>query len=341
MGTIIPAVTRVNPHYAPPEFIVQQNQASGAFETIGGSEPLIRLGEGDQYVYMKTLQIRTKVAAGQSNVYQSVPSCEVVYGEISTPTYLMRARAQYDHHDTAAGARVGLSVPNAQSLGMRQAHFQQTRNALLYGFNPQNGEGLLNAPGTTEVNLPPDQFGNTTFVTYDPGDFAVFLLEQWEELKARMYQLGMPARLVILGPQRILGPLAYQGIIQLTQYQRIGAGTASVRAMVGEMLEQNADGIVWAYDDTLIGKGANGNDAILIVCPEISPPTAQGYNTNIFSTITPSLSATTLQFADMAAPREIPTPLPFGAIDVGSELRITSGWPVRPEAVTIVTVDYE
>jgi hypothetical protein len=341
MANIFPAFTRVEPSYIAPEFIVQQNQASGAFETIGGSEPLVRLGEGDQYVYMKTLQVRTKVAAGQSNTYNSLPSCDVIAGMISTPTYLMRVRAEYDHHDTAAGSRWGIGVPQAQSLAMRQAHFQQARNALLYGFNPQNGEGLLNAPGATLVNLPPDMNGNTTFATYDNGAMALFLAQQVVAAKSRMYQLGQGRKIVVLGPQRILGELEYNAIVQLVQFQRPGAGTASVKTMVQQILADNADTLVWAYDDTLIGKGAGGNDAVMIVIPEIGVPSTGGVNTNEFAKITPSTSATTLQFCDMAAPREIPCPLPGGAIDVLTEWRITSGWAVRPEGVTIVSMEYQ
>jgi hypothetical protein len=43
----------------------------------------------------------------------------------------------------------------------------------------------------------------------------------------------------------------------------------------------------------------------------------------------------------MAAPREIPTPLAGGAIDVLSEWRVTSGWGVRPECVTILSMQYQ
>jgi hypothetical protein len=42
----------------------------------------------------------------------------------------------------------------------------------------------------------------------------------------------------------------------------------------------------------------------------------------------------------MAAPRELPCPLPGGAIDITSELRATSGWAVRPEALTIISAGY-
>jgi hypothetical protein len=42
----------------------------------------------------------------------------------------------------------------------------------------------------------------------------------------------------------------------------------------------------------------------------------------------------------MAAPREIPTPLPGGAMDVLSEMRMTSGWAPRPEAVTVISMTF-
>jgi hypothetical protein len=43
----------------------------------------------------------------------------------------------------------------------------------------------------------------------------------------------------------------------------------------------------------------------------------------------------------MAAPREIRTPLPGGAIDIVSEMRATPGWGIRPEAITLLTIQYQ
>lgn len=339
MANIVPAYVQVHPSYTAPEIIVQQNQASGAFDTLADGDISVRLGDGDQYAYIRTMQVRTRIAGGQQ-AYNELPSCTPVMAQISTPSYLFRVRAEYDHHDTAAGSRWGVSIPQVQSYGMRQAHFQNARTGLLYGFNPQNGEGLLNAAGATAVNLPPDSNNNDTISTYDNGQMAFYLLSLVTALKTRMYQLGMPARVEILGPQRALGAFEYQGIVQLTQFQRVGAGSLSVRGTIEAQLKENGDSLGWSYDDTLIGKGANGNDAILIVIPEIEKPTMPGVNTNVFADAVPSLDACTWQLADMAAPREIPTPLPGGAIDVLSEWRITSGWAVRPEGVTILSAQY-
>jgi len=340
MANITPSWVQVNPSYVMPEILLQNQQASGAFETLAGSNPMVRLGEGDLYAYIKSFDIRTKVMAAQAATNQ-LPSVTVNAKMISTPSYLLRVRAEYDHHDTAAFGSWGASLVEAQRLGMRQGIFQQLRQALLYGFNPTTGEGLVNTQGATAVNLPPDSNGNTTVLTYDNGQMAIFLITQISAIKSRCMQLGIPSRITVLGPQRTLGAMEYQSIVQLTQFQRAGAGTLPTAGVVKDILELNGDDIDWVYDDTLIGKGAGGTDAIIINIPEIKRPEVNSrVNTNEFAKMAPGLEACALQLCDMAAPREIPTPLPGGAIDVVSELRATSGWGVRPEAITVVSMQY-
>jgi hypothetical protein len=340
MPNISPAFVQVHPSYMMPDTLMPYSQASGAFDLLASGAPLIRLADGDLYAYIKRVDLRTRMAAGQS-AYNQLPGVSFAMSQISAPTYLLRVRAEYDHHDTAAMARWGLSIVDAHRLGMRQATFQLMRNALLYGFNPANGEGLINASGATAITLPADSAGNTTVVTYDNGQMAFFLISQISAIKTRTNQLGIGRKFVVVGPQRTLGAMEYQNIVQLTSYQRPGAGSQSTAGVVKDVLEMNDDEIVWAYDDTLIGKGAGGNDAIIIVMPEVEQPKGARINTNEFAKLTPSLEACTLMLADMAAPREIPVPLAGGAIDVLAEQRCTSGWAVRPEALTIVTMQYQ
>jgi len=340
MANIAPSFVTVNPSYTEPGLLLPYSQASGAFETIAEGQPLPRLSEGDLYVYMKRMDVRTRVAHAQS-AGNSLPSISTTMSQIQTPTYLLRVRGEYDHHDTAAMGNWGVSIVEAQRLGMRQGHFQLCRSALLYGFNPTNGEGLVNTNGATAVNLPPDSFGNSTVVTYDNGQMGIFLLTQLSALKTRTNQLGIGHKFTILGPQRTLGAMEYQNIVQLTQYQRAGAGSTSTAGLVKDVAAMNDDEITWVYDDTLIGKGAGGNDAVLIVMPEVKKINGGKVNTNEFAKLAPGIEACTLQYCDMAAPREIPTPLPGGAIDVLSEWRITSGWGVRPETITICSMQYQ
>ena len=339
MGNISASYVTVNPSYIMPEILLQYQQASGAFDTLATRDPMARLSDGDLYAYIKHFDIRTKVAGGQA-AYNSLPSVSVVPNMISTPTYLLRVRAEYDHHDVAAIGNWGVSLVEAQRLGMRQGIFQQMRNALLYGFNPANGEGLVNANGATAVNLPADSNGNTTVVTYDNGQMAIFLLTQMSAIKTRAMQLGLAARIVILGPQEVLGAFEYQNIVQLTQFQRAGAGSLSTAGVVKEVAEMNEDTIEWVYDDTLKGKGAGGNDLVIITVPEVKKPNGGAINTNEFAKLSPGLDACNIMLCDMAAPREIPTPLPGGAIDVLAELRVTSGWGLRPETITLISMQY-
>lgn len=339
MANIVPAQIRVNPHYVVPELLLQYQQASGAFDTIATGDPLVRLGDGDLAVYIKRLDVRTQVQTGQF-VANALPSCSVVYNEISTPTYMIRSRAEYDHHDTAALSRVGASTVEAHRLAMRQGTFQQQRNLLLYGANPANGEGLLNANGATALNLPADPNGNTTISTYDNGALAFFLAQQIAAIKTRTMTVGVPARFTILTTQRIMQAVSYYGIVQLTQFQREGAGSDSIRGTVDRLAGWNDDEITWTCDDTLIGKGAGGTDLIIVSMPEVKKNRVNKVNTNVFAELTPGLDACSLQLVDRAAPTEIIAPLPAGAVDVVSELRSTSGWAPRPEAISIISAGF-
>ena len=340
MANVASSYTIVNPSYIDPGILLPYSQASGAFETLAEGQPLVRLSDGDLYAYIKRIDMRTKVAAGQS-AYNQLPSISTTMSMISTPSYLLRVRGEYDHHDTAAMGRWNVSIVEAQRLGMRQGHFQLARTALLYGMNPANGEGLLNTQGATAVSLPADSNGNTTVVTYDNGQMATFILTQISALKTRTNQLGIGRKITILGPQRVLGAFEYQNIVQLTQFQRVGGGTLPTAGVVKDVLDMNEDEISWVYDDTLIGKGQGGTDAIIINMPEIQKPQGSKINTNEFARLAPGIEACALQYCDLAAPREIPTPLPGGAIDVLSEWRITSGWGIRPESISVVSMQYQ
>ena len=341
MAANAPAFVTVNPSFMEPGLILPYAQASGAFDLIADGEPRVRLAEDDLLVYMKRIDLRTSMAAGTAGANQ-LPGVALTFSQIQAPTYLLRVRAEYDHHDVSAAGRWGVSLPEAYRLGMRQGHFQLARGALLYGFNPQNGEGLLNGTGVTAVNLPPDSTGNTTVVTYDNGQMALFLLQQFLNVKSRTNQLGIGREFTICGPQRVLGQFEYPNIVQLVQYQRPGAGTTVTAGVVKETLMANGDKLIWAYDDTLIGRGSGGSDAVIISMTKVEKPAGDGMvNTNVFASLEPGNDVCATMYADMAAPREIVSPLAGGATDVLSEWRITSGWPVRPEGVTVISMIYQ
>jgi Uncharacterized protein conserved in bacteria (DUF2184) len=329
-----------HPSFLENELLMQYNQRSDFMELMAGRGPRVKLGEEDKYVYLRHLGLKTKVSSGQAGANQ-IPSCSIAADMASAPVYLQQARAEWDHHQLNMAKKWGFSLPAAQSLAMQQAHYQQLRDKALYGMFPGNGEGFLNATGATYTTLPADPFGAQRFSTYDNGAMALFLLGVFAQLKTNTYQLGMPQRFAIIGPQQDISIWQYKGIVQLTSFQRPGGGTATIQKTVEEILRENGDEIVFGYDDTLIGAGAGGTDAIIFCMPEVKKPEGAmktgAWNTNKWADLQPSFTANTLQYSDVIAPIEITAPLPQGATDVYSEMSATSGWAPRPEALLVLS----
>ena len=335
-----PAYSIVQPSHMEPKLVLAYSQKSGAFEALAGAKPKVELSEGDQYVYIRTLDVRTRASAGQAS-YNQLNSVSLVPALTSTPTYLVRTRVDFDHHDTAAAGAWGFGLMEGYRKAMRQAIFQFMRLALLYGVTPSNGEGLTNTAGATAVNFPADPNSHTTLTTMDSGWVAQTLLSQIGALKTRINAIGQGAmRIVIVAPQRVISDFDYN-IVQITSYQRPGAGSNTISGTVEDVGAWNKDEVMFCADDTLIGKGASGHDLIIITAPEIINPQVGGEpNTNEFGTLQPGLLAANEQYLDMAAPREIPTPIPGGGLDVVAEQRMSSGWGIRPEATTLLSVQY-
>ncbi|WP_320533659.1 DUF2184 domain-containing protein [Robbsia andropogonis] len=342
MPNFFPTQTKVSPSFTEPELIVTYAQASGAFSALQGGKPRVKIGSDDLYVYINALDMRTDAQASQASS-QFLPSATLIGNYHQTATYLIRTRAIWDRHDMAAAARYSIGLPAAQDLAQRAGIYQQMRTGLLYGFSPSKGEGLLNTVGATSVTLPADSYGNTTVTAYDNGEMAMFILQQVVAMKTRMFQSGanIKNKVVIISPQRVFMSMTYSNIVQVVQYQRPGAGTATTGQVIQNVVEEMGDEIEWYYDDTLIGKGANGADAVLMTIPEVEQPDIAGINTNVFADVSQSMKAVNLMYADMAAPIKIPTPTPDGAITEIQELRVSSGWCVRPQGITILNMPYE
>jgi hypothetical protein len=335
---IFQARNLITPHFYEPDLVITQAQASGYFETLAGSGLRVKLGPVDKAIYINRLDVRTQIAANQA-VHNNLPSATIVADYLQTATYNGFCRAEYNQWDMAEAGEYNVSLPEAQRLAIRQGFFQYLRNAGLYGVNAQNSEGLINTPGGTTTNLPPDSFGNTTLVTYDNGQLAVWFNGLIAAALARMYIAGTPVRLVILAPQRVLLQMQLLNIVQVVSYQRPGAGTATTAQVITKVNKEFGYDVEWTFDDTLIGQGAMSHDAVLLVVPELNVPTMPKLNTNDFGGLGPNLAANTLQYANMIAPQETTTPIPMG-VDVTAWMRFSSGWCIRSQAITIVSIPY-
>lgn len=337
MPNIFPTQRKLTPSFSEPDLVLTYSQPSGAFAALEGGKPRVKIGSEDMAVYINHLDIRTNAAAGQSPM-NALPSANLVADFFTTPTYMIRNRAIWDHHDMARAAHYSVPLPAAQDFACRQGIFQQMRNALLYGFNPTNGEGLLNTVGATKVPLPQDSFGNATWSTYDNGALALFFLNQIVALKAGMFQGGMKNKIVAVSAQRQFLQFAYANIVQVVAYQRPGAGTATTGEVIKVVASESGDMFDWHFDDTLIGQGTNGGDPIILTIPEIAVPSIPGIDTAAFNGAPiPKMNAVNLMYQDMAAPMKIPTPTPDGAITEIHEIRNTSGWCIRPTGIYILS----
>lgn len=341
MSAFAPAITTVSPSMMLPEIIMQYSMASGAFDILPGSAPTVKIGSSDLVVYQKYLRATTQAHVGQSLPGQ-LPSASITGGYDQMMTYRISTRSQYSYLDTDAASRWGYSLIDGMRLANRQGHAQQMRNMLLYGVKASNNEGITNSPSATTLNLGSDSQGNDSYTTWDAGEMAKFILGLIADQKTKMMILGQPLTTVILCPQRFMKALEWTGVVELTSYQRPGAGTQTIGGMVKTIAgDASGDGVIFSQDDTLIGKGAGGTDLIIVTNPELVVPEArQDLNTNIFATLTPNQQAVNVMFCDMAAPTEIPSPMPDGGLTTLYTMRSTPGWNFRPEGVTLLSAKY-
>lgn len=338
MPLIAPSRVLVHPNRIEPNLIITIAQPSGFMQGLGGKKLRQLLSDNDKVVYQNHVDVRTAVAAQQAAA-NVLPSATITLDYIQTLTYLLRTRQDYSELDVADSGEYNVALPAAYRLAARQSINQAIRAAFIYGVTASNSEGIINTPNATAVTLPPDTFGDTTLRTYDAGQLAIWFNAQIQYALQSMFRLGMPGRVVLLGPQRIIGTLQWQDIVQVTSYQRPGAGTATTGQVVSKIGDENDVTIDWAYDDTLIGKGAGGTDAVLLLVPEAVVPSIPGINTNEFAKLSPTTDAMITQYTNVAAPIEITTPIPEG-LDVVSMQRITSGWCPRPQATTVLSLPY-
>ena len=338
MPSVFNARQLVSPHHYEPGLIITQSQVSDYFDALSGEAPRNQLGPIDKAIYANVLDVRTQVAANQATA-NVLPGVSLTGHIIQAGTYTLRQRNQYSDFDVAEAGEYNVALPMAYRYGQFQGAYQYLRNIGIYGANAANSEGLINTPGATTVNLPADTYGNTTLSTYDAGQLAIWFNGLILAGLSRMFLLGTPVRVVILGPQQDLGFMQLQGVVQLTSYQRPGAGAATTAQEIVTINKEFGYTVEYAFDDTLIGQGAGGTDAILVCFPELNVPTVPGMNTNKFAEIAPNIQGNILQYTDVAAPVEVVTPVP-GGLDMESTMRASAGWVIRPQAITIASVGH-
>ncbi|MDR8091100.1 hypothetical protein KPB05_27020 [Burkholderia gladioli] len=335
------AFSKITPSHTEPRLILSYAQKSGAFNALAGRKPKVQVSQGDKAVYVHKLQMRSDARVNQSGA-EYLPTPQFATSLISTPLYVIRNRAEWDMADVNAAGNWNVALPEAYTKASRHGAFNVMRRMLLNGVRPSDGEGLLNTPNATAVTAPADAAGNTTLSTMDPDHVFSLLLQLTSDLRTRIMSISQGnIRISVLGPQRVIGRLQ-QSVVELTAFQRAGAGSASITGALEQVGDWNGTEFEFAVDDTLIGAGAGGADLIVINAPElINPQEGSEINTNEFATLQPSLEDAFVQYADRAAPTEFPTPIPgMGAVDVLYHMEASSGWCLRPEALTLLSIKF-
>jgi hypothetical protein len=337
------AISRVSPSFVEPRILTRYNQRSGAFAALGTGGPQVKLGSEDLNVYQLTIDMRSQVSHGQTP-YQTIGGPSFVTQQIQASTYIVRSRAEFDHHDTASAAGWNISLMDANRKAMRAGIASFARSALLYGVAPSEGEGLLNANGATTLTFPADENGKVSVTGMDPAYQAQELLTLIGQLQSRIMAVSQgTVRIVILAPQRTIQAWRMQ-IVPLMSYQRAGGGTNTITGTIDAVAADGGADVFFAVDDTLIGKGAAGSDMVVICAPElVNPqegPGPESMSTNQFATLQNFSDDATAQYFDKAAPSEIISPMAGGFTDQMLELRMTAGWVKRPEALTLLSVPY-
>lgn len=342
MSLHAPVRMRVTPSFNETGMIVDQEQRSGAFDLLAGGTVKTRLNLTDQRVYINRVGIKTKSTIAQDS-QNDLPGPDIWLGQISTPVYLIQNRSIYNRHEAASASAYNVALPEMYRLGLWQSSFNVMRDLLLYGFQPEYGEGIVNAPNVVNTFLPADSNNTVEIVNQDAGHIAKFFLNVITQIKTRTKQNGNPGIFTILGPQRCMSVLENAAVVELTSYQRPGGGTQTVKGEIKNILEENGNTIVWQYDDTLEGKGENGSDLIIFTMRQFANDPANNLiDTNIFANnLTNQIRDCNIMYDDVAAPTIFITPLAGTAIHMQSEIKSTPGWAIRPEATTKVSVYFD
>lgn len=336
MANLFTARIQAQPSYTMPGMIVQQSLVSGFTGILGGGNVQARLNTSDVAAYMNSLKMKANSVISQNPANSLPMGVELVPEMRSIPTYFIRAKAEYDSHDVSAAGNWNVSLESAIKLALKQSHFERIRDAALYGVNATNHEGILNAPNIVPATLPADSHANTGFIDYDNGELATWFLNRINDLTSRTFTSGSPVRLAALIPVRLMNKLT-TGIVQLTSSQRVGAGSQSVGQTIDMVLEWNGKDIEFYVDNSLVGKGDGGTDGIILCIPELVDQTDNSFNTNVFASLEPKITANIVQMCDTPEPVFKTVPLSLDNNEIMSEQKIIPAWGLRPEAITFIS----
>ena len=333
---LFPAQIKRTPSFSDPNVVIQRSQVSGFPALFNGLDT--KLNETDLNVYYDKIAFTTQAQASQ-NQTGFLPSGSIVASTYGMPVYALKTISIIDREASFSAANYNIGLMEARKLLHRQSIFQAMRQAALFGIIPSNNEGITNSPNVLKQTLPADSFGNF-FQLYNPNELFVYFLNNIiVPLQRATFSGGLRPRIVMLGTQRMLLAMNNAKIVELTSFQREGAGTASVGSSIVLQGGQGSYGyeVQFEFDDTLEGVGPGGTDILIATIPSLENNPETAFNTNAMSAgLVNEMTDNNKMYISGAAPVEVESPASQGATELYSYLRVTPGVAIKPEA-TIIT----
>lgn len=330
-----------------PGVMVQRAQKRGTLNLIAGGKPKNVLNQNVQKVYINGIRYRG-LAKASREPGNELPSVSFNTTQKATNAYWLSTSTKYSVWDDDNAKFSGLNAPQIQNMIAHGAIADLTAILALYGTGEGMSEGIMNSPGVFEENLPADSNGALSLRTYDAGEFAQYFLQLTVDAETRMLTVGLDREQVlnVLMPQRVLGYLRRSSVIKLTSgIQRDGGGVHTIEGRI-QAVATSPNGnisINFYVDDTLIGKGAGGSDAVVMCYPGFPDTPDDIYNTDALAALPNSIQEMVAMYTAHSQPMEIESPAVDGSQGVYTtyHTKVTPGWALRPEAVTILSLPYD
>lgn len=332
------AMTRIHPSVAVPGLLVPNVQQVPFEKYIGHRSNYGSLGKEHAYITAVS-NINSETQVGQQWGSQMARQTYTL-GQLHAPYYRIEAYVEYNVDEQAKFEELsnGVALPDFLENLAKQGINQRRHQAILYGFDSQEGLGQGILANATLVTLPADSNNKQTLVEYDPAQIQAFLASVVRRVMDSTY--GMAKPVVIASSQRVISFLQ-STIIPLNVSQQSGGGVDSVaglfRRVVSEWL--GVGSVEFVADATLEGTGTAGADRIVFIAPGLDSQVAgdeEGVNlVGQFNSINFNTwydSAEGLMRFD--------APPSMGTYGAKYTLKMTPGVTLRSEAVQVVEIQY-
>ena len=234
---------------------------------IFAGENATHFGElGMDVLYLNTLEnVHTPTTVGQQ-WRGGVDTAQFTNSQLGWYYYTIQARSEYTAQQAAKLGQLlpGISIDGLLDKFCRQGINQRRHYAALFGFDPEETQGIIKQGVAT--NLPASTSGKTKITTYEPTELVEYLAGQARTAMDNTY--GMAKPVILMSSVRIINYIRTK-IVPLSTYQNPGAGVSAIGGVYDRIVADwlGVGKVTFIADDLLKGSGAAGVDQIVLVAP--------------------------------------------------------------------------